>query len=79
MARLLFPKEAQVAMHIAKVDGTKEFPLTVNCGSLPGHRIALSNLNEAPFMMEDAHHKRITALLKTGKSLYSTLDLHPSS
>ncbi|XP_026449306.1 BTB/POZ domain and ankyrin repeat-containing protein NPR1-like [Papaver somniferum] len=65
MARLLFPKEAQVAMHIAKVDGTKEFPLTVNCGSLPGHRIALSNLNEAPFMMEDAHHKRITALLKT--------------
>ncbi|KAI3944256.1 hypothetical protein MKW98_016486 [Papaver atlanticum] len=65
MARLLFPKEAQVAMHIAKVDGTKEFPLTANCGSLPGHRIALSNLNEAPFMIEDAHLKRITALLKT--------------
>ncbi|KAI3907526.1 hypothetical protein MKW92_032224 [Papaver armeniacum] len=65
MARLLFPKEAQVAMHIAKVDGTKEFPLTAHCGSLPGHRIALSNLNEAPFMIEDAHLKRITALLKT--------------
>ncbi|RZC51832.1 hypothetical protein C5167_020254 [Papaver somniferum] len=65
MARLLFPKEAQVAMHIAKVDDTKEFPLTTNCGSFPGHRIAFSNLNEAPFIIEDAHHKRITALLKT--------------
>ncbi|XP_026447267.1 BTB/POZ domain and ankyrin repeat-containing protein NPR1-like [Papaver somniferum] len=65
MAHLLFPKEAQVAMHIAKVDGTKEFPLTANCGSLTGHRIAFSNLNEAPFIIEDAHRKRITALLKT--------------
>ncbi|MCL7050735.1 hypothetical protein MKW94_026177 [Papaver nudicaule] len=65
MARLLFPKEAQVAMHIAKVDGTKEFPLTANCGALPGHRIAFSNLNEAPFVMEDAHLQRIIALTKT--------------
>ncbi|KAI3927692.1 hypothetical protein MKX01_029287 [Papaver californicum] len=66
LARLLFPKEAQVAMHIAKVDGTKEFPLTANCGSLPGYRIAFSKLNEASFIIEDAHLKRITALLKTG-------------
>ncbi|OVA08178.1 BTB/POZ-like [Macleaya cordata] len=52
LARLLFPREAQVAMEIAKVDATSEFPLA-------------PNLNEAPFIMAEGHLNRLKALQET--------------
>ncbi|XP_010242246.1 PREDICTED: BTB/POZ domain and ankyrin repeat-containing protein NPR1-like [Nelumbo nucifera] len=52
LAKLLFPMEAKVAMDIAQVDGTVEFPLTVD-------------LNEAPFRIKEEHLNRMRALSKT--------------
>ncbi|KAI3979414.1 hypothetical protein MKX01_001606 [Papaver californicum] len=62
LAKLFFPKEAQVAMDIAQVKGTLEFLADANCKELPGGEIVPLNLNEAPFFMEELHHKRIGAL-----------------
>ncbi|KAF9617715.1 hypothetical protein IFM89_038215 [Coptis chinensis] len=60
LAKLLFPVEAQVAMDIAQVDGTLEFPR-----KLPGGQITPMDLNEAPFKIEEEHLNRIRALSKT--------------
>ncbi|MCL7050734.1 hypothetical protein MKW94_026176 [Papaver nudicaule] len=62
LAKLFFPEEAQVAMDIAQVKGTLEFLADANCKELPGGEIVPLNLNEAPFFMEELHHKRIGAL-----------------
>ncbi|OVA08177.1 NPR1/NIM1-like [Macleaya cordata] len=57
LARLLFPMEALVAMDIAQVDRTLEFPLTANSGQMTP-----MNLNESPFTIGEAHLDRIRAL-----------------
>ncbi|KAI3878297.1 hypothetical protein MKX03_021757 [Papaver bracteatum] len=62
LAKLFFPEEAQVAMDIAQVKGTLEFLADANCKELPGGEIVPLNLNEAPFFMEELHHRRIGAL-----------------
>ncbi|KAI3878306.1 hypothetical protein MKX03_021766 [Papaver bracteatum] len=62
LAKLFFPEEAQVAMDIAKVKGTLEFLADAKCKELPGGEIVPLNLNEAPFFMEELHHRRIGAL-----------------
>ncbi|XP_010262064.1 PREDICTED: BTB/POZ domain and ankyrin repeat-containing protein NPR1-like [Nelumbo nucifera] len=64
LAKLLFPMEAQVAMDIAHVDGTTEFPLTINSRNSPAGQRAM-NLNEAPFKIEEEHLNRLRALSKT--------------
>lgn len=62
LAKLLFPMEAKVAMDIAQVDGTSEFPLAIKSGS--SQRTAV-DLNEAPFKIQEEHLLRMKALSKT--------------
>ncbi|XP_043718834.1 BTB/POZ domain and ankyrin repeat-containing protein NPR1-like [Telopea speciosissima] len=56
--------EAKVAMDIAQVDGTFEFPLTIHSGNAPGGQRTV-DLNEAPFKIEEEHLNRMRALSKT--------------
>ncbi|XP_043697484.1 LOW QUALITY PROTEIN: BTB/POZ domain and ankyrin repeat-containing protein NPR1-like [Telopea speciosissima] len=72
LAKLLFPMEAKVAMDIAQVDGTFEFPLTIHSGNAPGGQRTV-DLNEAPFKIEEEHLNRMRALSKTGKYEVYTL------
>ncbi|KAF8393609.1 hypothetical protein HHK36_021853 [Tetracentron sinense] len=65
LAKLLFPMEAKVAMDIAQVDGTLEFPLSSNSWSLAGRQRTTVDLNEAPFKIEEEHLNRMKALSKT--------------
>ncbi|XP_050216606.1 BTB/POZ domain and ankyrin repeat-containing protein NPR1-like [Mercurialis annua] len=66
LAKLIFPMEAKVAMDIAHVDGTYEFPLTnarpIN--SVPAQRTTV-DLNEAPFIIQEEHLNRMRALSRT--------------
>ncbi|KAL8137389.1 hypothetical protein V2J09_003390 [Rumex salicifolius] len=52
LARLYFPREAKVAMDIAKVDGTTELP----------SKETEEHLIKAPFVIKEEHHQRIRAL-----------------
>ncbi|KAK2985787.1 hypothetical protein RJ640_021572, partial [Escallonia rubra] len=66
LAKLLFPMEAKVAMDIAQVDGTSEFPLAgINSRYVGDTRRTTVDLNEAPFKMKEEHLSRLRALSKT--------------
>ncbi|GAB4837977.1 Nitrogen permease reactivator protein [Ancistrocladus abbreviatus] len=62
LAKLLFPMEAKLAMDIARVDGTSEFPL--HTGSISDAK-RIVDLNEVPFRIKDEHLQRLRALSKT--------------
>ncbi|KAF8034136.1 hypothetical protein BT93_C0418 [Corymbia citriodora subsp. variegata] len=64
LAKLLFPMEAKVAMEIAQVDGTSEYPL-VSIQNLARKQGANVDLNEAPFKIHEEHLNRMKALSKT--------------
>ncbi|XAR67149.1 hypothetical protein NMG60_11013598 [Bertholletia excelsa] len=64
LAKLLFPLEAQVAMDIAKVDGTSEFRFGSSVFPSVTQRTTV-DLNDAPFKMKEEHLKRLRALSKT--------------
>ncbi|KAK9099371.1 hypothetical protein Syun_026416 [Stephania yunnanensis] len=65
LAKLLFPQEAKVAMDIAQVDGTLEFPLAANSRKRLAGQMTPVDLNEAPFKIEEEHLNRMRALSKT--------------
>ncbi|KAI4379549.1 hypothetical protein MLD38_005830 [Melastoma candidum] len=64
LAKLLFPLEAKVAMEIAQVDGTTEFP-QVDIKKLMSKQGAPMDLNESPFVIQEEHRNRMRALSKT--------------
>ncbi|XP_012076963.1 BTB/POZ domain and ankyrin repeat-containing protein NPR1 isoform X3 [Jatropha curcas] len=65
LAKILFPMEAKVAMDIAQVDGTNEFPLTgVKNKNLASTQTTV-DLNEAPFRIQEEHLNRMKALSRT--------------
>ncbi|XP_030448565.2 BTB/POZ domain and ankyrin repeat-containing protein NPR1 isoform X1 [Syzygium oleosum] len=64
LATLLFPMEAKVAMDIAQVDGTSEYPL-VSIENLARKQGANMDLNEAPFKIQEENLNRMRALSKT--------------
>lgn len=61
LAKLLFPMEAKVVMHITPIDGTSEF--TPNLG---GYQRTTMDLNEAPFKIKEEHLIRMKALSRAG-------------
>ncbi|GMY36325.1 BTB/POZ domain and ankyrin repeat-containing protein NPR1-like [Fagus crenata] len=65
LAKLLFPVEAKVAMDIAQVDGTAEFPLAIKAKNLGEAQRTTVDLNEAPFRIQDEHLMRMRALSRT--------------
>ncbi|KAG6769957.1 hypothetical protein POTOM_025624 [Populus tomentosa] len=72
LAKLLFPMEAKVAMDIAQVDGTSEFPLAgIRPSILSGAQRGAVDLNEAPFRMHEEHLNRMRALSRTGSYAYT--------
>ena len=77
LAKLLFPVEAKVAMDIAQVDGTAEFPLAIRSKNLCDARRTTVDLNEAPFKIQEEHLSRMKALSKTGNDAsYTYIHLH---
>lgn len=64
LAKLLFPMEAKVAMDIAQVDGTSEFPLAIKSNNL-GDAQRTVDLNETPFKIQEEHLARMKALSRT--------------
>ncbi|KAL7168662.1 hypothetical protein ACSBR2_038995 [Camellia fascicularis] len=71
LAKLLFLMEAKVAMDIAQVDGTSEFPLySINSKNMPGVQRTTVDLNDAPFKIKDEHQNRLKALSKTGNDTF---------
>jgi hypothetical protein len=77
LAKLLFPVEAKVAMDIAQVDGTAEFPLAIKAKNLGEARRTTVDLNEAPFRIQEEHLNRMRALSRTGNDAsYLYLHLH---
>ncbi|KAM3301207.1 regulatory protein NPR1 [Capsicum chacoense] len=65
LAKLLFPMEAKVAMDIAQVDGTSEFPLASIRKKMADAQRTTVDLNEAPFKMREEHLNRLMALSRT--------------
>ncbi|KAJ4851145.1 hypothetical protein Tsubulata_003229 [Turnera subulata] len=66
LAKLLFPMEAKVAMDIAQVDGTTEFPLAgIQPNKLTAAQRKTVDLNEAPFRIQEEHLNRLRALSRT--------------
>jgi regulatory protein NPR1 len=66
LAKLLFPMEAKVAMDIAQVDGTCEFPVSgINFKHTDDAQRKTVDLNEAPFRIKEEHLIRLRALSKT--------------
>ncbi|XP_041004937.1 BTB/POZ domain and ankyrin repeat-containing protein NPR1 [Juglans microcarpa x Juglans regia] len=65
LAKLLFPMEAKVAMDIAQVDGTSEFPLGIKSKNLGNAQRTTVDLNEAPFRIQEEHLTRMKALSRT--------------
>ncbi|KAL3755379.1 hypothetical protein ACJRO7_002430 [Eucalyptus globulus] len=61
---ILFPIEAKVAMDIAQIDETSEYPL-VSIENLACKEGANVDLNEAPFKIQEEHLNRMRALSKT--------------
>jgi len=75
LAKLLFPMEAKVAMDIAQVDGTSEFPLAgIRPSILSGAQRGAVDLNEAPFRMHEEHLNRMRALSRTGSYAYTYMN-----
>lgn len=69
--------EAKVAMDIAQVDGTAEFPLAIRSKNLHDAQRTTVDLNEAPFKIEEEHLIRMKALSKTGNDAsYTFIRLH---
>lgn len=66
LAKLLFPMEAKVAMDIAQVDSTSEFPLAAINKVLVDAQRTTVDLNESPFKMKEEHLNRMRALSRTG-------------
>ncbi|CAH9143379.1 unnamed protein product [Cuscuta epithymum] len=66
LAKLLFPIEAKVAMDIAQVDGTSEFPLScINKNMADASRRMTVDLNDVPFKLKEEHLNRMRTLSKT--------------
>lgn len=65
LAKLLFPMEAKVAMDIAQVDGTSEFPLASIRKKMADAQRTTVVLNEAPFKIKEEHLNRLRALSRT--------------
>ncbi|KAK4761908.1 hypothetical protein SAY87_029792 [Trapa incisa] len=66
LAKLLFPIKAKVAMDIAQVDGTSEFPLlNITSRNLSNTQGTDMDLNEAPFKIQEEHLSRMRALSRT--------------
>lgn len=61
--------EAKVAMDIAQVDGTSEFP-SIRKKMADAQRTTV-DLNEAPFKLKEEHLNRLRALSRTGKDVCS--------
>lgn len=59
--------EAKVAMDIAQVDGTSEFPLASIGKKMANAQRTTVDLNEAPFKIKEEHLNRLRALSRTGK------------
>lgn len=60
--------EARVAMDLAQVDGTSEFPLlNVTSRNTSNTQGTDMDLNEAPFKIQEEHLNRMRALSRTGK------------
>lgn len=70
--------EAKVAMDIAQVDGTSEFPLASIRKKMADAQRTTVDLNEAPFKMKEEHLNRLMALSRTGKDVCSFI-YHRSS
>lgn len=66
LARMLFPREAKVAMEIAQVDGTLEFTLGSSADFRVGNQRTAVDLNDTPFEIKEEHLARMQALTKTG-------------
>ncbi|KAM0933555.1 putative chromatin remodeling & transcription regulator ABTB family [Dioscorea sansibarensis] len=65
LARMLFPREAKVAMEIAQVDGTLEFTLGSSADFHAGNQRTAVDLNDTPFEIKEEHLARMKALSKT--------------
>ncbi|KAG2718092.1 hypothetical protein I3760_03G204900 [Carya illinoinensis] len=65
LARLLFPMEAKLAMDIAYVDGTSEFPLGIKSMNLGNAQRTTVDLTEAPFKIQEEYLARIKALSRS--------------
>ncbi|OIT37731.1 PREDICTED: BTB/POZ domain and ankyrin repeat-containing protein NPR1 [Nicotiana attenuata] len=65
LAKLLFPMEAKVAMDIAQVDGTSEFPLASISKKMVNAQRTTVDLNEVPFRIKEEHLNRLRALSRT--------------
>ncbi|XP_039143676.1 BTB/POZ domain and ankyrin repeat-containing protein NPR1 [Dioscorea cayenensis subsp. rotundata] len=65
LARMLFPREAKVAMEIAQVDGTLEFTLGSSADFRVGNQRTAVDLNDTPFEIKEEHLARMQALTKT--------------
>ncbi|XP_059284166.1 BTB/POZ domain and ankyrin repeat-containing protein NPR1 isoform X2 [Lycium ferocissimum] len=65
LAKLLFPMEAKVAMDIAQVDGSSEFPLASIGKNMANAQRTTVDLNEAPFKIKEEHLNRLKALSRT--------------
>lgn len=65
LAKLLFPMEAKVAMDIAQVDGTSEFPLASIRKKMADAQRTTVDLNEAPFKIKEEQLNRLRALSRT--------------
>lgn len=66
LAKLLFPMEAKVAMDIAQVEGTSEFPSAGMISKVMSDAQRTTvDLNDAPFKLKEEHLNRLRALSKT--------------
>lgn len=69
LAKLLFPMEAKVAMDIAQVEGTSEFPSAGMISKVMSDAQRTTvDLNDAPFKLKEEHLNRLRALSKTGNT-----------
>ncbi|XP_051223302.1 cysteine-rich receptor-like protein kinase 43 [Lolium perenne] len=65
LARIMFPREARVAMDFAQVDSTLEFTLESSVNLPRRTQRPTIDLNKTPFQMKDEHLARIRDLSKT--------------
>lgn len=71
LAKLLFPMEAKVAMDIAQVEGTSEFPSAGMISKVMSDAQRTTvDLNDAPFKLKEEHLNRLRALSKTGNDQF---------
>lgn len=74
LAKILFPREAKVAMDIAQVDRTSPLHSISNSKLTPGNESVPMDLNDAPFRLKEEHLARLNALSRTGT--FSFIFLH---